>query len=220
MGDRIRMNELATDPGVFIRSMATRGSLGGLASATEDVLDLFECAGFERLIVETVGVGQAELDVARAVDSVLVVLVPESGDGIQTMKAGLMEIADIFVINKSDRDGADRLAGELESMLDLRKEPAWRPPVIKTAAIHDRGLEEVFAAAEKHRHFSNESGERRGHHAVRERILDIGRRLLEKEYPGGSRELEALVDRVQSRRLSPWDAARKLTGRSNKEDEQ
>ena len=120
LGDRIRMNELATDPGIFIRSMASRGSLGGLATTTKEVLDLMDAFGFSRLLVETVGVGQAELEITGAADTVVVVLVPESGDGIQAMKAGLMEIADIFVVNKADRPGADRLVREVRTALNLR----------------------------------------------------------------------------------------------------
>jgi LAO/AO transport system kinase len=120
LGDRIRMNELSTDSGVFIRSMATRGSLGGLATTSQEVADLLDAFGFDRVIMETVGVGQSELDIAESADTTVVVLVPESGDSIQAMKAGLMEVADVFVINKSDRPGADRLAQELEVMLHMR----------------------------------------------------------------------------------------------------
>jgi len=120
LGDRIRMNDLATDPGIFIRSMATRGSLGGLATTTKEVLDLMDVFGFERVIVETVGVGQTELEITAATDTVVVVLVPESGDGIQAMKAGLMESADIFVVNKADRPGADRVVKEIRHAIHLR----------------------------------------------------------------------------------------------------
>lgn len=121
LGDRIRMNDIATDPGIFIRSMASRGSLGGLATTTKEVLDVMDAFGFPRLLVETVGVGQAELEITGATDSVVVVLVPESGDGVQAMKAGLMEVADIFVVNKSDRPGADRLVKEIRLALQLRQ---------------------------------------------------------------------------------------------------
>jgi len=121
LGDRVRMENVALDPGVFIRSMATRGSLGGLAAATREVADVLDAFGFDRLIIETVGVGQSELDVARTADSTLLVLVPESGDSIQTLKAGVMEVADIFVVNKADRPGADRLRNDVELMLGLRK---------------------------------------------------------------------------------------------------
>jgi len=120
LGDRIRMNELATDPGVFIRSMASRGALGGLALATKEVADVLDAFGFDRILIETVGVGQSELDIAAAADTTIVVLVPESGDAIQAMKAGLMEIADLYVVNKADRPGAQRLAKEIEVMLNLR----------------------------------------------------------------------------------------------------
>jgi len=126
LGDRIRMEAVALDPGVFIRSMATRGSLGGLAAATRDVADVLDAFGFDRVIVETVGVGQSELDIARTADTSVVVLVPESGDSIQTLKAGLMEIADLFVVNKSDRPGADRLRNEIELMLGLRRGATFR----------------------------------------------------------------------------------------------
>jgi len=121
LGDRVRMENVALDPGVFIRSMATRGSLGGLAAATREVADVLDAFGFDRLLIETVGVGQSELDVARTADSTLLVLVPESGDSIQTLKAGVMEVADIFVVNKADRPGADRLRNDVELMLGLRK---------------------------------------------------------------------------------------------------
>jgi LAO/AO transport system kinase len=126
LGDRIRMNDLATDPGIFIRSMATRGSLGGLATTTREVIDLMDAFGFPRVLVETVGVGQTELEITGAADTVVVVLVPESGDGVQTMKAGLMEIADVFVVNKSDRPGADRLVTEVRTALHLREGEAMR----------------------------------------------------------------------------------------------
>ncbi len=125
LGDRIRMNELATDPGVFIRSMASRGSLGGLALATKEVADVLDAFGFDRVLLETVGVGQTELDVASAADTTIVVLTPESGDAVQAMKAGLMEISDVFVVNKSDRPGAERLAREIEQMLGLRAGRAY-----------------------------------------------------------------------------------------------
>src|ERR1019366_8604581 len=121
LGDRVRMESVALDEGVFIRSMATRGSLGGLAAATREITDLLDAFGFDRVIIETVGVGQSELDVARTADSTAVVLVPESGDSIQTLKAGVMEIADVFVVNKADRPGADRLRNDVELMLGLRK---------------------------------------------------------------------------------------------------
>jgi LAO/AO transport system kinase len=145
LGDRIRMNELATDPRIFIRSMASRGSLGGLATTTTEVLDVMDAAGFPHLMVETVGVGQTELEIAGTADTVVVVLVPESGDGIQAMKAGLMEIADLFVVNKSDRPGADRLVREIRSALHFRAGEAGRAPV---PAHHGVDLRQVGKGGE------------------------------------------------------------------------
>jgi len=189
LGDRIRMNELATDPGIFIRSMATRGSLGGLATTTKEVLDLIDAFGIERVLVETVGVGQTELEITAAADTVVVVLVPESGDGIQAMKAGLMEIADIFVINKADRPGADRLVKEIRQAMHIRAGSAlrdvpahhgvdlsrvlerersqdvapahagWTIPVLKTVAQTGEGVEELLDAVARHRAWMAEAGE-------------------------------------------------------------
>ena len=149
LGDRIRMAEFATDPGVFIRSMASRGSMGGLARRTQDVGDVLDAAGKDVIIYETVGVGQTELDIAEAADTTVVVLVPESGDAIQTMKAGLMEIADIFVVNKSDREGAERIKIELDLMLQLRPtKRAWEPPIVMTVAYKGEGIEELMKKME------------------------------------------------------------------------
>src|SRR3954470_11964767 len=145
LGDRIRMEAVALDPGVFIRSMATRGSLGGLAAATRDVTDVLDAFGLDRVIIETVGVGQTELDVSRTADTSIVVLVPESGDSIQTLKAGLMEIADIFIVNKSDRPGADRLRNELELMLGMRSGDTMQ----NVPAHHGVALRRARTKAEK-----------------------------------------------------------------------
>ena len=176
LGDRIRMESVALDPGVYIRSMATRGSLGGLATATREVCDVLDAAGYDRILVETVGVGQSELDVTRMADSTVLVLVPESGDGIQTLKSGVIEAADLFVVNKADRPGADKLRRELEMSLDLRtgkvaRVPAhhgalrsgsapkidvavdptvWRPPVLVTTASRSEGIGTVVEALEQH----------------------------------------------------------------------
>ncbi len=204
LGDRIRMNDLATDPGVFIRSMATRGSLGGLAAATREVVDLLDVFGYPNVLVETVGVGQTELEIASAADSVAVVLVPESGDGIQAMKAGLMEIADLFVVNKADRAGADRMVRDIRQALLLRggrgaggdtghhgvqlgppskseqdaevdAPGGWEPPVLKTSAGRDEGIDEFLEALLSHGRYLAQSGaltERRANRA-RDRIHDI-----------------------------------------------
>jgi LAO/AO transport system kinase len=188
LGDRIRMRELSGDTGVFIRSMATRGSLGGLALATEEVCDVVDAFGFDRIFIETVGVGQTELDIASTADSTLVVLVPESGDGIQAMKAGLMEVADLFVVNKADRPGADRVVREIGIALHLRagrmlsgvpahhgvdlsrpaapapanapRPAAWEPPVLLTVAETGRGIAELAAALDRHAIWLERSGER------------------------------------------------------------
>ena len=154
LGDRIRMNDLATYPDVFIRSMATRGSLGGLANRAHEVADLLDGFGMDLIIFETVGVGQSELDIVEAADTTIVVLVPESGDAIQAMKAGLMEIGDIFVINKSDRDGADRTKVEVEYAVSLGgKNRQWQPPVVQTIASTAVGVEELLNKIELHRDF-------------------------------------------------------------------
>ncbi|MYK02001.1 MAG: methylmalonyl Co-A mutase-associated GTPase MeaB [Gemmatimonadales bacterium] len=171
LGDRIRMGELSTEPGVFIRSMASRGSLGGLATATREAADLMDAAGYDRVILETLGVGQAELDVAVSADTTAVVLVPESGDGVQAMKAGLMEVADLFVINKSDRPGADRLEKEIAIIMSIRfanrpvagagggaggeaggagADEIWRMPITQTVASEGRGIEAFAAHLDRH----------------------------------------------------------------------
>ena len=186
LGDRIRMESVSLDPGVFIRSMATRGAQGGLATTTEEVADVLEAFGFDRILIETVGVGQTELDVAATAETTVLVLVPESGDGIQTLKAGVMEIAELYVINKSDRPGADKLRQEIEVMLGIRKGNAfvnvrphhgpaavkggagrrgetaaktdWEAPVLTTVASKGEGISELIAALERHHEFLVTSG--------------------------------------------------------------
>jgi len=159
LGDRIRMHEAARDPEIFIRSLGSRGSLGGLARQTEAVADLLDACGAERIFIETLGVGQSELDIVENCFSTVVVLTPESGDGIQMMKAGLLEIGDLFVINKADREGAAALAMELEASLMRRGAlDGWRPPVLQCVATQDRGLVELEAAIEHHRDFLTREG--------------------------------------------------------------
>jgi len=155
LGDRVRMSEIGNDPGVFIRSMATRGSLGGISKKTIDAADVLDAAGYEYILLETVGVGQSELDIASAADTTLVVLVPESGDSIQAMKAGLMEIADIFILNKSDRPGADSSLMALKTILMMRdhNSASWMPDIIKTIAIENYGIERMSDEIAKHRKF-------------------------------------------------------------------
>jgi len=210
LGDRIRMSELSTDPGVFIRSMATRGSLGGLSSTAQEVADLMDAAGMDIIIFETVGVGQGELDVARATDITLVVLMPESGDSIQAMKAGLMEIADIFIINKADRDGAGKMQIELEMMLNLRSpDIKWKPPILKTVANQAKGIAEVVKTIEKHHQFLSDYGVLKDKHYQRmmEKLRDIVREELEAEFWNEKRKslVQGKIDQVLSRKISPYE---------------
>src|SRR5262245_1735996 len=173
LGDRIRMADLYTDRGVFIRSMATRGFMGGLAKATNDVVDLLDASGFDVVIVETVGVGQDEVDVIRTVQTNIVILVPGMGDDIQAIKAGIMEIGDIFVVNKADRPGADRTVTEITMMMSLVEEHGdWIPPIVKTVASQSKGIEELDSAIIRHREYLESSGEldRRNRERVRIRI--------------------------------------------------
>lgn len=185
LGDRIRMNEIGLHPNVFIRSMATRGSLGGLSRYASEAGDIFDAANFDYTIFETVGVGQSELDVANTVDTTIVVLVPESGDSIQAMKAGLMEIGDIFVMNKSDRAGADNAVASLEFILSFKDhdENTWIPPIVKTIAAENKGTDELFDKITKHREYliqTNQFNERRLNR-IRNRIKELITNSLRKE---------------------------------------
>jgi LAO/AO transport system kinase len=218
LGDRVRMSELSTDPGVFIRSMATRGSLGGLAARTEELCELISAWGSDITLIETVGVGQSELDVAQAADTTLVVLTPESGDAIQSLKAGLMEIADAFVVNKSDHAGADQLTAAIRAALTLRPAAPWRPPIVRTVATERRGIEELHEAIEKHRAYladpSVSAGLRR--EKIRARLKNAVReRLLEAawERQGLGRLLDRAADEVLQGTMSPYRAARELIER-------
>ena len=216
LGDRIRMPDLADDDGVFMRSMATRGSLGGLAAATHEVLDLLDVFGVDWILVETVGVGQSELDVARMTDQTLVVLVPESGDAVQAMKAGLMEIGDIFVVNKADRDGADRAVTELRSMLALRQRSSGRPLIVRqTVAVDGTGVADLAAAMEKWLEEGKAGGEfaKRRRDVERWRLLHLAQRKLVRSLtigPGGESALDRLTTDVLEHRLAPHVAAAEL----------
>src|SRR5512140_400979 len=179
LGDRIRMQDLYTDPGVLIRSMATRGHLGGLSRATADAVDVLDAAGFDEILVETVGVGQDEVEIFRLAESCVVVLTPGMGDDIQVIKAGLMEVADLFVVNKADRDGADRVVTEVLQMLEMGEHGAWVPPVLKTIARTGGGVPELRAGLERHREFLlGPEGRGRRHARVRRRIESIVRERL------------------------------------------
>ncbi len=213
LGDRVRMSSLFTDPGVYIRSMATRGSIGGLARRTKEVCDILDAFGKDYIIIETVGVGQMELDIAEAADSTIVVLVPESGDSIQALKAGLMEIGEIYCVNKSDREGADRMVLEIETILELRpKNNSWTPPVIKTSALTGTGIAELYQQIVNHRQYQEKLDmlSRRRYQVFRQEI----RRLIEEKItsnfwqkPGIEQEFERLLIQVASRKISPYQAA-------------
>ena len=160
LGDRIRMSDLALDDGVFIRSMGTRGSLGGLSKATSAAIKILDAAGFDYIFIETVGVGQSEVDIVKTADTVIVVSVPGLGDDIQAIKAGILEIGDLFVVNKADREGAERVVIELNQMLELNPNMgAWYPPVLKAIASQNKGIEEIVENINKHADFLQESGE-------------------------------------------------------------
>ncbi len=212
LGDRIRMQSLATDPGVFIRSMATRGAMGGLARATHDAVDVLDAAGFDWVLIETVGVGQDEVDVVRSVETVLVVTVPGLGDDIQAIKAGIMEIADVFVVNKADRDGVDRTCRDLEAMLSLAETTAgWQVPILRTVASQTQGIGELLTAVEQHRAWLAASGElvarRRSHLKLRVEAL-LKERILEAA--DRSHRLEREIDEALAGHLDPYRTAERL----------
>jgi len=213
LGDRIRMADLYTDRGVFIRSMATRGFLGGLARATNDVVDLLDASGFEMVLVETVGVGQDEVEVIRTVQTNVVVLVPGMGDDIQAIKAGIMEIGDIFVVNKADRPGAEKTVTEVTMMMSLVEEHGeWIPPIVKTTASRAEGIEDLDAAIRRHYDYLASSGEldRRNRARVRIRIETLLKEKFMDRLIGGTlapRDYEQLLEDVLRKRNNPHDAA-------------
>ncbi len=216
LGDRIRMQSHATDEGIFIRSMATRGFLGGLARATAEVALLLDAAGKRQVLIETVGVGQDEIDIVRLADCVLVVLVPGLGDDIQNMKAGLMEIGDIFVLNKADREGADRLEEQLHATLSLvMPRDGWHAPVIRTVATETKGIADLALIVEKFgKHFQS-SGQRRKKHIEhwQKRLLELlESRLLERALGGkaGAGKLRELAAAVADRRIDPFSAVSEI----------
>jgi LAO/AO transport system kinase len=215
LGDRVRMGDLSGDEGVYIRSMATRGSMGGLAVHTAQVCDVLDAAGFSRILIETVGVGQSELEVAQTADSTAVVLVPESGDGVQAMKAGLMEIGDLFVINKADRDGADRAAFAVKTALEMRAPGAeWVPPVLLTIASQGDGVPEVVEQFEAHLEHVTRGGEleRRRRRRLERHLHELLRERLWGEFRARVPEAQwqASVEDLIKRRLAPHDAAERL----------
>jgi LAO/AO transport system kinase len=216
LGDRIRMQMLGLDEGVFIRSMATRGNLGGLARTTVDAVSILDAAGYAKIIIETVGVGQDEVEVVKAADISVVVLVPGMGDDIQAIKAGIMEIGDIFVINKADRDGVLSTESELEALLSLAtREDSWHPPIVKTVATESKGIQELAAAIESYReaHLQAKSVDGRRRAIARWRILELLReRLVSQtlESDSASEKLERLAGEVASRQRDPYSAVEEL----------
>jgi LAO/AO transport system kinase len=219
LGDRLRMQTHAQDAGVFIRSMATRGHLGGLARATADAALVLDAAGKDIIIIETVGVGQDEVEIIRTADVSIVTLVPGTGDEVQALKAGIMEIADIFVVNKADREGADRLVASVEANLALQTfaDGEWRPPVLQTVATTNRGVAELVATIENFREHSRATEvarrKSRSEYRLRELIAHRFMDHLEREVLGPG-ELAATVDRIATRELDPYTAASALLERA------
>ncbi|HEX4698136.1 MAG TPA: methylmalonyl Co-A mutase-associated GTPase MeaB [Actinomycetes bacterium] len=220
LGDRIRMQDHALDPGVYIRSMASRGHLGGLAWATPQALRVLDAAGCDVVLVETVGVGQSEVEVARTADTTVVLLAPGMGDAIQAAKAGILEVGDIYVVNKADRDGADATVRELRHMLTLgeRRQPGdWRPPVVRTVASRGDGVAELLGELNRHRSWLEETGalhERRLHRAADEvetiALTALRERVGDLRASGGENGLDALAADVVAGRTDPYTAADRL----------
>ncbi|MBW6464159.1 MAG: methylmalonyl Co-A mutase-associated GTPase MeaB [Firmicutes bacterium] len=220
LGDRIRMQDHALDAGVFIRSMGTRGSLGGLSRSTREAIQVLDAFGKDIVIVETVGVGQSEVDIVKTADSTVVILTPAGGDSVQTIKAGIMEIADVFVINKADLPGAERTATEINMMLDMNGEKPWRPPVLPTVSIKGDGVDKLWEALQEHRTFLEDSG----------KLLDVRRQRVRRElteqveYLVKTRiwdevrdtiELDSLVEKISKRQQDPYSAAGELLAKIN-----
>lgn len=212
LGDRVRMQSHATDPDVFIRSMATRGHLGGISLATPEARRVLEASGKDIVIIETVGVGQSEVEITDACDTTIVVLNPGWGDAVQAAKAGLLEIADVFVVNKADRSGSKDTVRELKQMLEM-SESDWKPEIVETVATKGDGIDELWAAVEKHRAYQEEKGlleerrRRRIEREIKEIVAERYRRLVETE---ATDILAKLTDEVVDRRLDPYAAADRL----------
>lgn len=217
LGDRVRMRDLAGDPGVFIRSMATRGSLGGLAQATNDVVKVLDAAEFDVILIETVGAGQAEVEIARTAHTTVVLEAPGMGDEVQALKAGLMEIADILVVNKADRPGASRTARALEMAVNRNMasdDGHWRPPILQTVALDGSGVSEVLQAIEEHREYLCTSGllAKRERMRVQAELLNLLQhklldQLLDK---AGEEQMEAWIERIAAREVDVYTATREL----------
>lgn len=221
LGDRLRMQDHATDPGVFIRSMATRGHLGGLALAAPEAVRVLDASGADLVVVETVGVGQAEVEVATQADTTLVVVAPGWGDAVQASKAGILEVADVFVVNKADREGAAEAARDLEQMLRLGPDLEWTPPVVRTTATSGEGIDDLWDAVERHQKHLEATGgleRRRRDRLVREIQEMVAARLRERAASLLSEgPLEDLVADLVARRTDPYRAADMLMERLDEE---
>ena len=214
LGDRVRMAEHTEDPGVFIRSMATRGRLGGLAGATPHALRVLDAAGCDVVVIETVGVGQSEVDVVALADTTVVLLAPDMGDGVQAAKAGILEVADVFVVNKADRDGATRAVRELQHMVGFGEHDGWRVPVLRTVASRGEGVDELVAALDAHRQWADGSGERDRRRVARaeaeiEAVAVTRLRARIRDVHGGA-GLADLAKRVVAGELDAYAAADEL----------
>ena len=220
LGDRIRMQTLGLDPGVFIRSMATRGKLGGLSRATVDAVAILDAAGYAKVIVETVGVGQDEVEIVKTADVSVVVLVPGMGDDIQAIKAGIMEIGDVFAINKADREGVLRTQKELEALLSLAHRPdMWNPPIVKTIATENKGIEDLSAAIEAYVEFqrSGSGNSARRQAIARWRLTELLQERLLSELlsrNGTSQRLEKLSAAIAEKKIDPYSAVDELLSES------
>ncbi len=225
LGDRIRMESIGLDDGVFVRSMATRGASGGVAITTREVCDVLDAFGFDRILIETVGIGQSELAIIGTADTTVLILVPESGDGVQVLKAGVIEIADVYVVNKSDRPGADHLMTEIQDMLAIRAElPGapdaqfngdWNPPAIRTVAIEDEGIGELAGALERHADAMRSTGalDRRRSERLKMHTRDVVDRSLKRhiwQVSNGRQRLEDGLTRVVSGAISPYQLAEEI----------
>jgi len=216
LGDRVRMTDLALDDNIFIRSMASRGSMGGLAQATKDVALVLDAAGMDHVLIETIGVGQVELDIAQVCDTTIVVLVPESGDSIQAMKAGLLEIADIMVVNKGDREGSERFITELKFAFEMRERVAgWDHPILKTTATKDEGIEELVLAVESHEKYLTKTGklEQERKKKLLLRMHELIERMIRAHLQKNvirENEIRQMLESMYKRQLNPYRVAKKI----------
>ena len=219
LGDRIRMLDLSSDEGIFVRSMATRGSLGGLSQKAGDAVKLMDAFGFDIIIIETVGVGQSEVDIVKTADTTMVVVIPGMGDDIQAIKAGILEIGDLFTINKADREGTDKLNIEIEMMLELNPEHVgWRPPINRTIASKGEGIEAVVDSIEEHQKDLNDSGEivkirkARIKNEVTAMLNDKVNRYIDKNVVATD-EFDSLVEKLQGREIEPYSVVDDIVGK-------